>query len=195
MRPISAKEVNKRYLNWLNNPDVNRFLESRLKKQTIKDIVGYINGLRSAGCEVFAIFLRHDDSHIGNLAITGYVPFYKRIEYGLMIADTKARMLGAGGEAEILFLEYIFKKAGMRRVYGGVIADNIRSRKLVESVGFVQEGLLRQHCVLASGKVNDAYFYGMLKKDWLKSRKRFMAILKFMEIEEKNKFYEKGGKK
>ena len=59
LMPITGNEVNEKYLSWLNDPELNQFLEIRYRRQTIADIYDYINGLRlSEGCEIFAIFLR-----------------------------------------------------------------------------------------------------------------------------------------
>jgi RimJ/RimL family protein N-acetyltransferase len=184
MKPISYNEINERYVSWLNDPEVNKYLEVRFKRQSMQDVLNYINGLRSKnGCEVFAIFNKQNHMHVGNLAITDYNSHYKRIEYGIMVAEKKARMLGVGGEASIIFLEYLFKKMKVQRAYGGIIADNTRSLKLDERLGFKKEGTLREHSILPNGKVSDVYIYGMLRRDWLRSRKSFINTLKYMKVE------------
>ena len=60
-----------------------------------------------------------------------------------------------------------FEKMGCRRVSLFVSKDNEASIKLVEGLGFVREGLLRQYRENGS----DCYVYGMLKQEckWRKS--------------------------
>ena len=44
MRPIEINDIGEEYVSWLNNPEINEFLEvSSQKKQTIKDIIQYVN--------------------------------------------------------------------------------------------------------------------------------------------------------
>ena len=47
MKPISQKEINEHYISWLNNPETNKFLEVRHKKQSIEDVINYVNMLRT----------------------------------------------------------------------------------------------------------------------------------------------------
>ena len=54
-----------------------------------------------------------------------------------------------------------FNKMGCRRVSLCVSKDNEISKKLVESLGFVYEGLLRQY----RDNGDDCYLYGMLKNE------------------------------
>ena len=43
LRPITENEINSSYLTWLNDPEINKYLEVRYKKQTIPDIYNYVN--------------------------------------------------------------------------------------------------------------------------------------------------------
>src|SRR6185503_4155089 len=90
--------------------------------------------------------------------------------YGLMIGDQRARMLGLGGEATILIVEYLFSNPQIRRIQENAYSENIKSWQTLESLGFKREGVWREHIVLASGKVCDLYTYGMLKSEWQENR-------------------------
>jgi len=187
MKPISVKEINGRYLSWLNDPKVNQFLEVRHKKQSLGDIIDYVNGLRSKnGCELFAIFTRHDGKHVGNIAITNFDLANNFVDYGLLIGYPKLQKFGLGGEATILLLEYLFRYVGVRKVIAGVIAENEQSYRLIEHLGFTKEGTLRKHSILSSGEMADVYSYGILREEWLKHREHLSYILKCFKITELN---------
>jgi ribosomal-protein-serine acetyltransferase len=64
------------------------------------------------------------------------------------------------------FLAYCFGDLGMNRVELTAATDNLRSVRLVERVGFVREGLLRQAEWLGGAFV-DHYVYGMLCAEFL----------------------------
>lgn len=184
IKPISRDEINERYISWLNSPEINKFLEVRHKKQSIDDVINYINGLRSkTGCELFAIFTKKEHVHVGNIALTDYNPNNQGYAiYGIMIGDKRAQMLGLGGEASALIVEYVFRDPNIRRIQEGAIADNHRSCKTLEFLGFQKEGVLRKHAVLSSGKISDVYIYGMLREEWFSNRARVVNLLKNMKI-------------
>jgi len=184
IKPISEKEIDERYLSWLNDPKLNEFLEVRHKKQTLGDVVNYINTLRSKkSCELFAIFTEKGNLHIGNIAITRFNSNKQGYAiYGLMIGDARAQALGLGGDASVLVIEYLFGQPEIRRIQVSIIADNHNALSVVELLGFKKEGTLRQHSVLSSGRVSDVHIYGMLRQEWAASRKNLAVLLKGMQI-------------
>ncbi len=187
MRPISEAEISDRYLGWLHDPDVVQYLdEVRHKRQTKEDIISYINGLRSReGCELFAIFTKNNGFYIGNIGVAIYNPHHQGYAgYGIMIGDKKAKALGLGGEATILIVEFLFRDAKIRRLQENTYAENEKSWKTLESLGFKKEGILRQHVVLSSGKICDLYIHGMLREEWMEHRQKVANVLKEMKVSE-----------
>lgn len=178
IRPISVNEINQRYVGWLNNPEINQFLEVRHNPQTIESTVGYINGLRSKkGCEMFAILTKKEQIHIGNITITHYNPNRQRYAvFGMMIGDSKAKDMGLGGQAMVLLMEYLFSDPAIIRVECGAIADNQKSWKTIELLGLKREGILRNRSILASGKITDIYLYGLLREEWHEQRKSLLSF-------------------
>lgn len=187
MRPISQNEINERYVAWLNDPQINRYLEVRNNKQTIDSVISYINSTRSKKeCEVFAIYTKKDLLHIGNVSITSYNPNNQRYaSYGIMIGDIKAQELGWGGEVLILIIEYLFKDPLIIKIAGSVVAEHEKAMRSLDLLGFKREGVLRRQSVLSSGKITDLYLYGLLCEEWEVKRKTFAAILKHMKIIER----------
>ncbi len=184
IKPISVEEVSERYVNWLNDPQVNQFLEVRHHKQNIVSVINYINFLRSKkGCELFAIFTKKEHLHIGNIAITDYNPNNQRYAvFGMIIGDIKAQELGLGGQAMALLIDYLFIDPLIIKIKCGVIAENEKSWKTIEAIGFKRESVLRQRSVLASGKITDVYPYGLLREEWYEKRKIYTLILKDLKI-------------
>lgn len=182
LKPISINEITSKYVSWLNDPEINKYLEVRHKRQTIEDIFDYINGLRAKpDHDVFAIFTKKDKIYIGSLAVV-YDLGNRRVAYGLMIGDKNAQTLGLGGEAAILIIEYLFNDPDIRKVFAGAIADNKQSCRLHKSLGFKREAILRQHYTLSSGKVCDGYLFGILREEWLAIRSKYASILKHIKI-------------
>lgn len=189
LMPITENEVNERYLSWLNDSELNQFLEIRYRRQTITDIYDYINGLRlSEGCEIFAIFFKKSNVHVGNIAITHYNQNNQGTAiYGVMIGEPRALMMGSGAEVEALIVEFIFRNPEIRKVKAGAHAENHKSWRLLESLGFKREAILRQEAVLRSSKICDTYLYGILREEWMEQRVKLSFLLRHIKIIDKRK--------
>ena len=78
--------------------------------------------------------------------------------------------------AKRLMLEHAFA-AGARRVQLNVDAINHRSRAAVLKLGAVQEGILRQHRVVWTGRIRDTVVFSILAEEWPAARARLDARL------------------
>lgn len=176
-------EITNDYISWLNDGEINQFLEVRHRKSTIENVIKYINSTRLIpGCEFFAIFL-DDTTHIGNINITSFN--HNNIgyaQYGMMIGNKNAQKLGFGGLASIMLIEYLFRMPEIRKIECSPIAVNEKSWKTTESLGFIREGILRDHDMLSDGSHTDTYVYGILRKEWEQKRNHFSGILKNFSI-------------
>lgn len=63
------------------------------------------------------------------------------------------------------FCRWAFHEFALRRLYAGVMAENQPSRRVLEKVGFVLEGIHRQH-VCKAGVVHDQAYYGLLQHEF-----------------------------
>ena len=185
LRPISEKEINNRYVSWLNDPEINRFLEVSSKGiQSIKSVIDYVNERRSKGCDVFAIFTKKKHIHIGTLGLIKYNPqIQDYASFGIMIGDRKAQMLGLGGEAYALMVEFLFSIPNILRIQNIPAANNYKICRTLEILGFKKDAILKEHITLASGK-NDAYLYGMNREEWVTNKVRVANLLKGVKITE-----------
>ena len=62
-------------------------------------------------------------------------------------------------------LVYVFDQLLCRHISATIEADNLKSRRICERLGFVQEGIKRQ----AGREGQDCYLYGLLKNEITKS--------------------------
>jgi RimJ/RimL family protein N-acetyltransferase len=187
IRPIYRSEITDRYLEWLHDPKINRFLDARYSTHTAESTIAYINGLRSRpGCDFFAIFASCNGRHIGNITITEFNSHGNGVAtYGLMIGDENALQMGFGGEASLLIVDTLFKQQEIRRLQERVYSSNRMAWSTLESLGFVKEGTLREAVLLEpNGEFNDVFMYGLLRDEWMARRSRFLPILKHVKVRE-----------
>jgi len=185
IKPISPSEINDKYLSWLNDKDINQYLEVRYKKQEYTDIINYINYLRSKeSCELFAIFLKKEKLHIGNATITSYnLHDDGCVDFGIMLGDSRTHSMGIGGEIHVLLLEYFFSDPRIIRINAGAYSDNVIACRTLESVGYIKEGVFRKRFLLSNGQRCDANWYGMLREDWEVSKNKLQRLRKNILIE------------
>jgi len=74
-----------------------------------------------------------------------------------------------GKEASKLMINHMFSKFGLRKIYARVYGPNIGSQKLLESLGFKKEGILREQIKYRFGnRWLDEVYYGLLRGEWKK---------------------------
>ena len=68
-------------------------------------------------------------------------------------------------EAVTALIDFAFARLGLRRLEADVDPRHARSIGLLEKLGFVREGFLRERWNV-NGEIQDALFYGLLAKEW-----------------------------
>jgi RimJ/RimL family protein N-acetyltransferase len=71
-------------------------------------------------------------------------------------------------EALQALLRYCFEELELRRLEADVDPRNDSSIKTLERLGFQKEGFLRERWHV-NGEIQDALFYGLLKRHWIKA--------------------------
>lgn len=86
-----------------------------------------------------------------------------------LFMDKSARRSGVGIRASALVLDFAFRQLGLNRVTSYCRADNQRSRDVVGSLGFQDEGVMRQ-AWFADGQFHDIVVVGLLQQEWMARR-------------------------
>ncbi|MDP7322245.1 MAG: GNAT family protein [Bacteriovoracaceae bacterium] len=90
----------------------------------------------------------------------------KTAEIGYQVSPHH-RNKGIGTKAVNNFINMIFSKTDLRKVIATIADGNLPSCKVVENIGFIQEGLLRKH-YLVNGIETDERIYGLLRSEYEK---------------------------
>jgi len=97
-------------------------------------------------------------------AVTAESVDYRRPELGYwLIPAVHGR--GYGTEAVGLVVDYLFRSYDTPAVGAGAFDHNDASRRLLESLGFVEEGRRRKF-MFVDGENRDMVQYGLLREDW-----------------------------
>lgn len=90
---------------------------------------------------------------------------HSRAELGYVITDESMRGKGFMKEALPAVIQYGFETMKLHRIEALTSTTNEVSIGLLKSVGFVYEGLLREH-YLKEGKMEDSIMFSLLQKEF-----------------------------
>ena len=111
------------------------------------------------------IIEKKDGSKIGFIA-----HFYvlhvagRQLEIGYSLLPNE-RGKGYGTEATQLMVDYLFLSKDTMRIQAQTDPRNVASHKVLEKVGFKNEGTLRKSFFMR-GEWRDAYIYSILREEW-----------------------------
>jgi len=72
---------------------------------------------------------------------------------------------GVATQAVGLLIRKCFTESPLRRLLAYVHDENIASIRVLQKLGFTQEGILREHYIINGTPVNELLF-GLLKHEW-----------------------------
>jgi RimJ/RimL family protein N-acetyltransferase len=108
---------------------------------------------------------RKDDARLlGTCTIFQVHAANQRAELGYALASAYWKQ-GYMTEALSTLLDYAFGPMQLRRLEADIDPRNARSMRLVDRLGFRQEGLLRERWNVA-GEIQDTAFHGLLAREW-----------------------------
>lgn len=111
-----------------------------------------------------AIEQSDDNQFIGWCSFFNWNPDYRSAGIGFCF-DEPVWGQGYATEAAGAVLQWAFDSLDLNRVQAEADTRNIGSARVLEKLGFVLEGTLREDCIV-NGDVSDSWVYGLLKKDW-----------------------------
>jgi ribosomal-protein-alanine N-acetyltransferase len=105
-----------------------------------------------------------DGAFLGWCGLTRFNPDYRSASLGYCLTEA-AWGLGYATEAARALLEWAFDTLDLNRVQAEADTRNAASARVLEKLGFLREGTLREDCVV-DGEVSDSWVYGLIKRDW-----------------------------
>ncbi|WP_395694358.1 GNAT family N-acetyltransferase [Nocardioides sp.] len=105
-----------------------------------------------------------DSAFVGWCSLTRWQPVHRSAALGYCYAEV-AWGRGYATEAADALLRWAFDSWDLNRVQAETDTRNGASARVLEKLGFVREGTLREDCVV-DGEVSDSWVFGLLRRDW-----------------------------
>jgi RimJ/RimL family protein N-acetyltransferase len=105
-----------------------------------------------------------DGAFIGWCSLTRWNPDYRSASLGYCF-DNSAWGHGYATDATRALLQWAFDTLDLNRVQAETDTRNAASARVLEKLGFMREGTLREDCVV-DGDVSDSWVYGLISREW-----------------------------
>ncbi|MCC3268067.1 GNAT family N-acetyltransferase [Arthrobacter gengyunqii] len=128
------------------------------------------------GCQTMAdegtgarvvLIRRSDGEFVGWCTFNGWNPDFRSASLGYCLTEA-AWGRGYATEAARALLTWAFNSLDLNRVQSETDTRNVASARVLEKLGFVREGTLREDCIV-NGDVSDSWVYGLIRRDWIQS--------------------------
>ena len=164
IKELSPNYISKNYINWMNNKEILKYLESGTSKIKKEDLKKYVLDKKNSTKDyLFGIYIRN--SHIGNIKLA-LKNKKKTAQLGYIIGVKKYQNKGLASKAINKILKYGFKKKKLTKIKANSEEKNFASIRVLEKNGF-----RKTSCRLVKRKFEKKklVYYTIEKKSWLKS--------------------------
>jgi len=140
VRSLTVSDVTPRYVSWLNDPEINRYLESRFVRQTNESVRSFVETLNASPTDLLCgLFLREGARHIGNVRLGPIDIHHRRAPIGILMGEKDVWGKGLGAEAVTAFVDYAFDALSLRKVTAACYEANLASAQMFRKAGFHHE--------------------------------------------------------
>ena len=137
-----------------SDDDLDEYIETAISEQKKGTALPFATIERSTGRAI-------GSTRFGNIDLQN-----RRVEIGWSWLGHDFQRKAFNTEAKLLMLAYAFEQMGCVRVEIRADRLNVKSRNAVARLGAKEEGTLRSHMVLPSGRWIDWVYYSILSDEW-----------------------------
>lgn len=161
---LAPEHVTDSYVCWLNDPEINRYLESRFVTHTAESTRAFVASVLASPNNLFlGIWSQQLARHVGNIKLGPIDPHHETGDIGILIGDKAAWGKGLATAAIKAVCAIATTHLKLRKLTAGCYASNAGSRKAFEKAGFLVEGV-RPAQFLLDGKAEDLVLMGRILK-------------------------------
>lgn len=172
---IQSEHISPEYLEWLSDPHVNRYLESRFEAHSSSKLRDFVAAC-AASPSILLLGIRRLDTrrHIGNIKLN-WDANHMRGDIGIMLGDTDSWQRGFATEAVALLTRLSFARLGMRKLVAGMYAGNLASLRIFSRCGYSVEATLKEHVIL-DGVPTDVHQMSMLRREYESNGRHLLSL-------------------
>jgi RimJ/RimL family protein N-acetyltransferase len=146
LKDLTIEDITQDYVDWMNDPEVVQFTESRFESHTQESIKAFVNKCKKSQVDIlFGIFSKSNNLHLGNIKIGPISVYHKIADTGLIIGRKTYWGKGIATEAIQMLCNYAFDVLKIHKITASCYASNRGSKNAFLRAGFEQEGIRVKH--------------------------------------------------
>lgn len=150
---------------WINDPEISEIMGYLPVKPLASQEQWYKSIANDNSRYIFAVCDKLTNEHIGNVGLGNIDYVHRHCMFNIFLVKRENRSRGIGTEATRLLLNFAFGKLNMNKVHLRTSARFIEANKMYLRLGFVNEGVMRQH-YYTNGAYEDKIIYSILKSEY-----------------------------
>ncbi len=154
LRSIKKNDVNANYVNWMNDEDVNKFLETRFVKQDLQSIITFIEDKNISTDEYLLGIFENNGGHIGNIKIGPIRSYHSLAEASIFIGEKLVWGRGYASESINIATNFAFENLKLRKLTASMYKDNIGSIQAFLNSGWSIEANLPNHYIMNAQEID-----------------------------------------
>lgn len=135
LKRLTTNHLSDTYVSWLNDNEVNKYLETRGGYSLVK-LKSFLIDQEKKNIFFWAIHLKDSFEHIGNIKIDPINLKDNSGEYGILMGSKEHWGKGYAKEASQVVIEFCFKVVSLKKIDLGVIENNESAVSLYKKLGF-----------------------------------------------------------
>jgi [ribosomal protein S5]-alanine N-acetyltransferase len=162
LRDLLPEDITPAYVEWMNDPEVVQFTESRFVRHTHQSICEFVEECRvNPAVLLLGIFDNATKLHVGNIKL-GPVEWHHLLgDIGIIVGRKQFWGRGIASQAIVLVRDFAFARVGLHKLTAGCYANNAGSAKAFAKAGFVEEARLKKQ-FLHNNEWVDAFQLGCI---------------------------------
>jgi RimJ/RimL family protein N-acetyltransferase len=150
------------------DPEIWRYTVSMIRTpEEMREYMDSALQLKEAGATLpFVTIERSSGRVVGSTRYGNYDPANRRVEIGWTWLAKPWQRTAINTEAKYLMLTHAFERLHCVRVELKTDVLNTPSRQAMLRIGAKEEGVLRKHTLMWSGRYRDSIYYSILDEEW-----------------------------
>jgi ribosomal-protein-alanine N-acetyltransferase len=172
LRPLVDSDVTSTYRDWLNDGEVNRYLETRYAEQTLESVSAFVSARNRSDDEyLFGIFEQHSETHVGNIKLGPERRPHRLAEVSLFIGEKSYWGSGLATIAIRCITTFGFDALRLNKLVASMYIANRASTRAFLKAGWKRECELHDHYI-HDGKPMGLVMVGITATDYKQQRSR-----------------------
>lgn len=168
LRPMTEADVTPKYLSWLNDPEIRKYLGIRHKQGLFRreEVEEFLKTADRNSRFHWGIYLNGD--HVGNVSCSAWSLENHWIDISYLVGDRSVQGRGIATLAVGAAMQYLFEKKEFHRIQADAVVENKASIRVMEKLKMRKDAQLREAAYFPlQNRFTDLVIYSALRKEWV----------------------------